>query len=256
MRELVFELDYRPGRNPVADAMSEHPSTAIRSLSCHVTDERLWRVDLVRGPAEALDAIETAYRTAEYFPDCLVTDDCGAEAETRVLDRTAESLVIYCVWERSEVCTSVPHLARSHLGDGLLFETRQEGRAQLWRIVLAGDESVSSFADALRAEIEDVGGMELLRLTEHVPAGGGQTGDAATSPSPELPAAQRRALHAAVGRGYYETPKKIELGELAEELGVPRSTLSYRLRRAEAALAGAFVERDSALDSLGAARSR
>jgi predicted DNA binding protein len=247
MRELVFELDYRPGWNPVADTLVEHPEAAVRSLSCHVTSERLWRVDLVNGSPEALSAIETAYSTSKYFPDCLVTGDCEAEAETRLLDRTDDSLVIYCVWERSEICTSVPHLALEHLGDGLLFETRQEGRRQLWRIVLSGGESVGSFGAALEKAVDGVGGISLLRLTEHSPTGSEQeyNGD-------RLPAIQRRALHVAVEQGYYETPRKIELGELAAELDIPRSTLSYRLRRAEAALATGFVERDTSLDSLSA----
>lgn len=245
MRELVFELDYQTNWNPVADTLAEHPEAAVRSLSCHVTPENLWRVDLVSGSPEALDAIETAYSTSEYFPDCLVTGDCEAKAETRLLDRTSNSLVIYCVWERSAVCTSVPHLALDYLGDGLLFETRQEGRRQLWRIVLSGGESVGSFGDALEDAVKGVGGISLLRLAEHSP-----TGDGRNRESDRLPAAQRRALHAAVERGYYETPRKIELGELAATLDVPRSTLSYRLRRAEAALATEFVEQDTSLDSL------
>ncbi|ELZ08665.1 helix-turn-helix domain-containing protein, partial [Natrialba aegyptia] len=41
--------------------------------------------------------------------------------------------------------------------------------------------------------------------------------------------------------GYYETPRQIDLSELADRLDVPRSTLSYRLRRAEATLASTFV---------------
>ncbi len=247
MRELVFELDYRPGWNPVADALAEYPDATVRSLSCHVTAERLWRVDLVSGPPSALDAVSTAYEAADYFPDCLVTHDCEANSETRVLDRTDGSLVIYCVWERSDVCTSVPHLALEHLGEGLLFETRQVGRSYVWRIVLAGGESIGSFVDALRAEIADVGGMELLRLTDHTPSG-----DRTDSQSLGLPAEQRRALHAAVDRGYYETPRRIDLETLAEALEVPQSTLSYRLRRAEARLVTAFVESDTSLESLQA----
>ncbi len=249
MRELVFELDYRPGWNPVADVLAEHTEATIRSLSCHATEDRLWRVDLASGPEPALSAIETAYGTAEYFPDCLVTGDCEARSESRVLDRGEETLVIYCVWERSPVCTSVPHLALEHVGGGLLFESRQEGRTQRWRIVLSGEERVGPFADALRAEIADVGGMELLRLAEHTP-----TGDRRTGGDLDLPADQRRALHAAVERGYYEIPRRIELGELADELSIPRSTLSYRLRRAEARLAEAFVASDPSLDSPRATR--
>jgi predicted DNA binding protein len=249
MRELVFELDYRPGWNPVSEALAEHPEATVRSLSCHATSETLWRVDLVEGPAEALDALSAAYERSEYFPDCLVTGDCEATSETRVLDREERTLVVYCVWERSSVCTSVPHLALAHLGDGLLLESHQEGRSHRWRIVLSGDEPVGPFADALEAAVEDVGGMELLRLVEHTP---GERSD--ESPGVDLPLAQRRALHAAVDRGYYEIPRRVELDELAAALSVPRSTLSYRLRRAEARLVEAFVESDTSLDSVNTHR--
>lgn len=245
MRELVFELDYRPGWNPVADTLAEYPGAAIRSLSCHVTPDTLWRVDHVRGPPEAVSAIESAYMTADYFPDCLVTEDCEATAETQVLDRTEKSLVIYCVWQRSEICTSVPHLALEYIGEGLLFETRQEGRQYRWRIVLGNDAAVGAFTDALQAEIDDVGGMELLRLTDHRPGVDTRHQQADN----ELTTEQRRAIHAAVDHGYYEIPRQITLTALAEKLDVPQSTLSYRLQRAEAHLATVFAAEDSALDS-------
>jgi predicted DNA binding protein len=154
--------------------------------------------------------------------------------------------VIYCVWERSDVCTSVPHLALEHLGEGLLFETRQEENRYMWRIILAGSETIGSFADAFRAEIEDIGGMELLRLTDHTP--GSKHRESLNDDT--IPTTQRQALHAAVEYGYYDTPRQIELSELAEILDISQSTLSYRLRRAEAQLATQFVTTDSSLDSL------
>lgn len=246
MRELVFELDYRPGWNPVADTLAEYPDATICSLSFHVTADKLWRVDHFQGPQEAVPDLESAYRTTDYFPDCLVTEDCGATTQTRVLDRTEGSLVIYCVWERSEICTSVPHLALAHLGDGLLFETRQEGRQYVWRIVLSGDEPIGEFADALRSEVEEIGGMELLRLTDHTP----RKESTRQQDGESLSVEQRKAVHAAVEHGYYETPRQIELTSLAERLGVPQSTLSYRLQRAEAILATEFAAADPSLDSL------
>jgi AraC-like DNA-binding protein len=48
-----------------------------------------------------------------------------------------------------------------------------------------------------------------------------------------LDADQRTALRAAARHGYYRAPSEITLDELASKLDVPRSTLSYRLRRAE-----------------------
>ncbi len=236
MREFVFALEYEPGANPVGDVLEASPETTVRSLSCHVTSDSLWRVDLAEGPD--LQTLEEAYADRTYCADCLVTDDCGADCETQVLDRSEGTLVIYTSWERTDVCTSVPHLALEHLGEGLLFETRRERRRYRWRIVLSGSEPIGPFVDALEGAVRDCAGMELLRLTELDPG-------VERRPDGSLPPEQRAALQAAVERGYYETPRRIDLSGLAEELGVPRSTLSYRLRRAEAELATAFVGEDS-----------
>ncbi|MFC4437314.1 MULTISPECIES: helix-turn-helix domain-containing protein [Natrialbaceae] len=244
MREFVFALEYDPGTNPVADVLAAYPDASIRSLSCHVTPDSLWRVDLATGSEEALAELEAAYETADYFADCLVKDHCGAECETQVLDRSSDTLVVYTYWARTDVCTSVPHVALEHFGEGLLFETYREGRRHRWRIVLGSDAPIHDFFDALGEEVGECTGIEMLRLTELDPD------RHSTGPDDSVPAEQREALRAAVEHGYYETPRRIELSELANRLDVPRSTLSYRLRRAEAALAATFVGEDDSLEAL------
>ncbi|WP_290814605.1 helix-turn-helix domain-containing protein, partial [Halovivax sp.] len=154
-------------------------------------------------------------------------------------------------WDRTDDCTSVPHVALEHLGRGLLFETYREGRRYRWRIVLGSAAPVGDFFDALADEVGACAGMEVLRLTELDPEGKRVDGD--VGDDEKLPAEQRVALSAAVEHGYYETPREIDLDELANELDIPRSTLSYRLRRAEAALATSFVERVDALDVIAPA---
>ncbi|MDQ2050138.1 helix-turn-helix domain-containing protein [Natronolimnohabitans sp. A-GB9] len=250
MRKFVFALEYEAGTNPVADVLADYPEASIRSLSCHVTSDSLWRVDHAEGPAEALEALEEAYETSEFFADCLVKDDCGADCEVQVLDRSSDTLVVYTYWDRTDVCTSVPHVALEYLGEGLLFETYREGRRYRWRIVLGNDAPIHDFFDALGQEVGDCTGMEMLRLTELDP----DHGDVDVGPETSLPSEQREALHAAVEHGYYETPRQIELGDLADDLGVPRSTLSYRLRRAEESLATAFVAEDDSIEALAAER--
>lgn len=252
MREFVFDMEYDPGTNPVADVLDDHPEATIRSLSCHVTPESLWRVDHADGPAEALTALESAYREASYCADCLVKDDCGAECEVQVLDRGDDALIVYTYWDRTDVCTSVPHLALEHLGEGLLFETRREGRRYRWRIVLGNGPTIGDFYDALRAEVDECTGIEVLRLTEIDPDGraGGAVEKSDGADDPGISAAQRAALRAAVEAGYYRTPREVDLSELADDLDVPRSTLSYRLRRAEAALATSFVDGETPAESL------
>ncbi len=52
---------------------------------------------------------------------------------------------------------------------------------------------------------------------------------------------QRRLIETAVAEGYYDTPRACTLTELAEQLGIAKSTASERLHRAEGAIIRAFV---------------
>ena len=267
MRELVFTLEYDPGRNAVADVLADHPDARIRSLSLHATRESLWRVDHATGSPEALDAIEETFRTADYYADCLADEACGAVQTTRVLEHTDDTLVLYSYWERTPTCVSVPHIAFDHLGEGLLFETVHEGREYRWRVIRAGGGGdVRGFLDAVADAVGDGADMELRRLrdadsatTDRAEADTGSPGAGSygTSPAPGrengLPPEQAAALRAAVEHGYYETPRAIDASELADRLDVARSTLTYRLRRAEAHLAERHVERNAPID--GAFRS-
>jgi predicted DNA binding protein len=236
MRELAFALEYEPGCNRVADTLAEHPDARIRSLSLHATDESLWRVDHATGRPDALEAIEDAVLDSDYYADCLATDECGATQNTEILDRTDDTLVLYSHWNRTPACSSVPHIARDHLGDGVLFETRHEGRHYTWRVLHSGEGDVAAFFDELERAVGDTAQMEMLRTAETT-ARTIDSDDTSEDLSPE----QTAALRAAVEHGYYESPRAIDVGELADHLDVPRSTLTYRLRRAEEVLAKRYV---------------
>jgi predicted DNA binding protein len=235
MRELAFALEYEPGCNRVADTLAEYPDARIRSLSLHATDESLWRVDHATGTPDALDAIEDAVLDSDYYADCLATDECGAAQSTEILDRTDDTLVLYSRWDRTPACSSVPHIARDHLGDGVLFETRHEGRHYTWRVLHSGEGDVTAFFDEIEQAVGDTARMEMLRTAET--STGASDDDSTGDLSPE----QAAALRAAVEHGYYESPRDVDVGELADHLDVPRSTLTYRLRRAEERLAKQYV---------------
>jgi predicted DNA binding protein len=118
----------------------------------------------------------------------------------------------------------------------VLFETRHEGRHYTWRLIHSGNGDVAAFFDALEVAVGECAQMEMLRTADTTTAAGGRDG----TPS-GLPPAQEAALQAAVEHGYYESPREVDVGELAEHLDVPRSTLTYRLRRAEEHLAKQHV---------------
>lgn len=62
-----------------------------------------------------------------------------------------------------------------------------------------------------------------------------------TDPERLLSARQRELLSLAVERGYYETPRRCSLTDLADELGIAKSTASETLHRAEGAVIERFV---------------
>lgn len=53
---------------------------------------------------------------------------------------------------------------------------------------------------------------------------------------------QREAMDVALEKGYYETPRRTDLGELSEELGISESAASQRLNAAETKLVKSFLE--------------
>lgn len=238
MRELIFVLDYEPGSNALANTLADHPDAQIRSLSLHATAESLWRVDHAIGSVDALAAIKEVFLTTDYYADCLATEECGSNSHTQVLEHTDDVLVLYSYWERTPSCTSIPHIALECLGDGALFETHHEQRRYRWRVIYAGDGDTRTFLAELDHAVDDCATVEIQRLTDASSA----LSDVDTA-TDGMSSEQSEALKAAVEHGYYETPREIDLGELAQKLDVPRSTLTYRVRRAEAQIAKQFVKK-------------
>ena len=118
MRELVFAFEYAPGTSAVADILAANPETTIRSLSCHVSPDRLWRVDYVSGGDDAVDELAETVANAEYYTDCLARRDCEADWEPDVLDRTDDALVERRWAERTTPATWKRTLVRKRLDDG------------------------------------------------------------------------------------------------------------------------------------------
>jgi len=231
MRELVFELEYEPGSNRVADTLAEYPDARIRSLSLHATTDSLWRVDHASGQASALTDIEAAFLAADYYTDCLSSDHCDATQRTQVLESNEEMLVLYSYWERTDSCASVPHMALEHLGHGVLFEATRQERRTTWRIVHSGEGDVRTFFDELEESVAEGIDIDFQRLSD------ASSPVETTTESGDLSPEQAEALQAAVEHGYYESPREIDVVGLADHLDVPRSTLNHRLRRAEEQLA-------------------
>lgn len=93
---------------------------------------------------------------------------------------------------------------------------------------LADSEAVSSLVNDLRDRCERVK-IRSLTSTEQQE----YTQNCTIDLSPLTPK-QREAVHTAQELGYYEPCSKVELGEIADELGLSSSAISQRLQRAEA----------------------
>ncbi|MFB6121392.1 MAG: helix-turn-helix domain-containing protein [Halobacteriaceae archaeon] len=63
-------------------------------------------------------------------------------------------------------------------------------------------------------------------------------------PDPLLTDRQERLLRAAADHGYYDTPRECSLTELAEEVGIAKSTCSETLHRAESRIVTEFLDAD------------
>lgn len=106
-----------------------------------------------------------------------------------------------------------------------------DGVASVW--ATGSPDRLSAFAD----QLESFGmSFEVERVTPAV-----DTADLLTE-------RQREVVLEAVERGYYDTPRRCSLTDLADALGVAQSTCSETLHRAEGTIVRAFIEELPGLD--------
>jgi predicted DNA binding protein len=253
MRAVSFALEYEPDAvgtdtvrtdavgtdtteiDAIAETFCEYPDLYGHSLACSVTPDYCWRVDRLTGPTEELAVAEAAFAEEGHAGDCFGTTDCGAEFRTEVLHRDPLTRILFTGWRQTDKCESIPHLALEHVGPGVLFATERRGPRYEWHVLLPSDANLGVLSDAIQAKTGENVRFDLRQVTDE------SAWLSAYSGRPALPYTHYEAMAAAVERGYYETPREITVEELSEELDLPRSTLSYRLRRAEAELARSFV---------------
>lgn len=235
MREFTFDIVYEGGSDPVMDVFIEHPTLVAKALHGCVTKDCFWRVERLIGPTAALDAVERL-RLDETVRTASVTEaDCSAMQYHDVLDRSDDERVIYTHVEDVEDGESVQTLAGRYLPHGSLYCTSRRKNRHSWRIFMKSDENVGLLYDALGANLRAGLAFRMGHLRNAEGWGHNSLGSVA------LPPDQRTAMRAALDHGYYRTPREVTLDDLAGELDVPRSTLSYRLRRAEERLVSGYL---------------
>lgn len=235
MREFAFDIVYESGSDPLMDVFIDYPNLTARSLEGCVTEDQFWRIERFSGPSEAVERARDCRFNDDRCCEAINSTPCRANRYHDILERTIDSSVIYSHLNNLKNCESIHTLSGRYLNPGAVFEVERYEDTQQWRILLRTDERIGLLYDALGAKLRNGLTFRMQHLRE---AKGWDDPFETISLSSE----QQSALRAAVEHGYYKEPRNITLDQLAERLDIPRSTLSYRLRRAESHLASGFLD--------------
>lgn len=240
MREFAFTISYEPGADHLMDVFIDHSGLYARTVSCHATRNAMWRVDEVTGPREALSAYDEQLEGLSRCSSLRGMGGCRVDWSHETLAASPTRRLVYSRQSEGEGRRSVPYLAAKHLGEGVLCRAEQRGDEYRWWILAEDGAAVRPIYDELSGALRDGLSLEFERVggsTEWIDERGGGF---------DLPPKQREALELAVDRGYYDSPRRMSIQEIADAEGIPTSTLQYRLTRAEARLARAFVSTETA----------
>lgn len=235
MNEVEFAIRYEPGVDELMDVFHEYPNLSCRSSVCYSNETAMWRIDHVRGSEAAIEAFSAVFLDEDRCNECLDRPTCDSTREYHVLDQSAESRTIYTYRKEVHRCHSLPYFVLDHVGDGVAFESRRTDGEYRWKILYPGDEGVGELFDTMEAILRDGLSLELSHLR--------QSGnwDAGTRTAFQLSHDQWEVLSHAVDAGYYARPREVTVAELSDHLGLPRSTVQYRLRSAEDLIVTEFV---------------
>lgn len=235
MREFVFDIRYDPGADELIDIFIETPEARSTAFLCSMGNGQLWRLDRITGPAPVVEEATALLTDPAYNQLSISNRGCGGRRYSDILENGSRRALVYNYFENLVHCDSVPTLTNRYITGGLLFEVTRQENTERWRIFMEDDKKVGLLYDTLGGSLRD----GLTFRFGHVRDASGPVLSLFDSVSirPE----RSRVLELAAERGYYETPRETTLEELAAELDWPRSTVSYRLRKAEAALVEEYL---------------
>lgn len=239
MREFAFTVVYDRGADHLMDVFIDHPGLYARTVSCHATTETMWRVDEVTGPRDALAAYDRQLDGIEHCSSLRGMGGCPIDWRYEVLASGPTSRRIYSRQSESGGCRSIPYLAAKHVGDGVLCRAEQCGNEYRWRLLAEDDAAMSAIYDELEGNLRDGLEVSFERIGRSVEWGSDEGSDS------RLPYEQREALELAADYGYYDSPRRHSLQEIADEESIPTSTLQYRLTKAESWLATTFLSAET-----------
>jgi predicted DNA binding protein len=235
MREFVFEIRYDNGVDELMDLFIETPEARSTTFLCSMGNAQLWRLDRITGPTSVVEDATALLTDSEYNQLSISDRTCGGRHYSDVLETGSQRSLVYSYFEDLVHCDSVPTITNRYINGALLFEIIRQESTERWRILMENDKKVGMLYDTL-------GGLMQEGLSFHFQHVNDATGPILTLfDSVTIQPERSRVLELAAEEGYYETPRQTTLDELAAELDWPRSTVSYRLRKAEASLVEAYI---------------
>ncbi|WP_224448087.1 helix-turn-helix domain-containing protein [Haloprofundus salilacus] len=138
--------------------------------------------------------------------------------ELTVIERVDDRTLYSVIWD-SEVYGFVDGLAKANAV--ILSAHGSDDQSWNFRLLFRSHESLSSFHDFLLSNDIPYTLGSVQTLVE------ANLGDERVDLTPE----QREALLLAYQRGYFDSPSRVTLTELADELGITQQALSQRIRR-------------------------
>jgi predicted DNA binding protein len=226
MHEFVFAVTYDEGVDAYMDAFIHDHSLHAKAVYSCLEPTRMWLLEAVTGDPEALTGVEEMLLDESLDRESLSERTCEAERTHSLLTSTRRRRVVYTYISEIARCDAVPVIASQYTAGGLLVELTRRQAEVRWRVLLQNDEKAGMLYDTIGSRLTDGLSFRFERLAE---VDGWQNPLLAPR---ALPNEQHEVLSLAAERGYFETPRQVTLDELAEQLDVPRSTVSYRLRRA------------------------
>ena len=238
MREFEFTVRYEPGADTLTDVFIEWPQLKAKTTTCFATERKMWRMDYAFGPEGAIERLDDRFLDESVCNECLDLERCD-ETSTReyhVLDSGPEHRLYYTRRDEIDACHSLPYLSVEHIGDGVLLEAERRGAEYTWRVLMPESVAVGRLYDTVEERLRPGLSLELGHVRE-ITDWNTQSGVAGV-----LSTAERETVEAAVESGYYATPREVTVTDLGELLDTPRSTVQYRLQRAEQKVMREFVE--------------
>ncbi len=236
MYDFSFEITYDPGADEYVDLFIDRESLRSEAIHSCLDTTEVWMLESVTGDSNDLEAVDKLLLDESVDRESISDRGCDSTRTTSLLTEAQRRRVAYTYITDVSYRDSVPLITARYVDGGVLFKQRRTGDTVRWQVLVQDDSNIGLLYDTLSAKLGEGLSFSFEHLTEV------DHWDSGLLFPTEIRPEQREILELAVERGYFETPREVTLDALAADLELPRSTVSYRLRRATAELAQRFAD--------------